>query len=98
MTDTDDATTDDSIERDEQTPDADTIGESTIREYVLKGALALLVLLAVVATIQLYLSVSNVIGTWVEPRFRALFRAAFNLVVLLLAVLGISWLVRALTE
>jgi uncharacterized membrane protein len=98
MTDTDDATTDDSTERDEQTPDADTIGESTIREYVLKGALALLVLLAVVATIQLYLSVSNVIGTWVEPRFRALFRAAFNLVVLLLAVLGISWLVRALTE
>jgi hypothetical protein len=97
MTDTDDATTDDSTERDEQTPD-DASGDSKIQEYVLKGALALLVLLAVVATIQLYLSVSNVIGTWVEPRFRALFRAAFNLVVLLLAVLGISWLVRALTE
>jgi uncharacterized membrane protein len=93
-----DTTDDRSDPDDEQAATTTPTGDRTIRDYVLKGALALLVLLAVVATFQLYLSVSSVIGTWVDREFRPLFRAAFNLAVLLLAVLGISWLVRALTE
>lgn len=66
------------------------------RRYLLWIALGLLALLAVVATFQVYTSASTAIARFVAPDFRPLFRAAFNLVVLLLAVAGITTLLREL--
>ena len=64
--------------------------------YVNYAVLAGLLLLAFVAVVQLYFAASSVIGTWVAPAYRAPFRAAFNLVVLLLAGLGVSLQLRRL--
>jgi len=69
---------------------------SRVRRYANYAVLLVLGLLAFVAVIQLYLSVSNVIRTWIEPEYRSLFQAAFNLVVLLAAGLGISYQLRRL--
>jgi hypothetical protein len=66
-------------------------------ETLLKGALAVLVLLAVVATIRFYLSLSSAIATWVTHEYRDLAQAAFNLVVLLLTGVGISVVIRQLS-
>ncbi|WP_162224436.1 hypothetical protein [Halorussus amylolyticus] len=66
-------------------------------ETLYKGALALFVLLAVIATAQLYASVGATINTFVATEYRPLFRIAFNLVVLLTAGVGISWTVRKLS-
>jgi hypothetical protein len=59
--------------------------------YALLGGLTLL---ALVATLRLYLAASTAIDIWVAREYRPLFQAAFNLVVLLLAAVGISWEVR----
>lgn len=67
-------------------------------ETLYKGALALFVLLAVIATVQLYASVGATINTFVAAEYRPLFRIAFNLVVLLTAGVGISWTVRKLSR
>ncbi|MFC7079675.1 hypothetical protein [Halorussus caseinilyticus] len=67
-----------------------------LRTNLYRAALALFVLLAVVAVIQLYASVNATINTFITHEYRPLFRAAFNLVVLLVAGLGISWSVREL--
>ena len=67
------------------------------RSYLYRGALALFVLLAVVAVVQLYGSVNATINTFISHEYRSLFRAAFNLVVLLLSGIGISWTVRELS-
>jgi len=69
---------------------------SRVRRYANYAVLLVLGLLAFVAVIQLYLSVSNVIRTWIEPEYRSLFQAAFNLVVLLAAGVGISYQLRRL--
>jgi uncharacterized membrane protein len=69
---------------------------SRVRRYANYAVLLVLGLLAFVAVIQLYLSVSNVIRTWIEPEYRSLFQAAFNLVVLLATGLGISYQLRRL--
>lgn len=55
------------------------------------GLLAGLLILALVAAVGLYTAVSSAISTWVTREWRPLFRAAFNLVVLLLAGSGIAW-------
>lgn len=68
-----------------------------IRTNLYRGALGLFVLLAVVAVVQLYASVNATINTFVSHEYRPLFRAAFNLVVLLVAGIGISWTVRELS-
>jgi len=73
-------------------------GADRTRSRLLKGALVLLVLLAVVATLRLYLSASAAIGTWVTHEYRPLVQAAFNLVVLAAAGLGIVAVLRRLTE
>jgi uncharacterized membrane protein len=67
-----------------------------VRRYANYAVLLVLGILAFVAVIQLYLSVSNAIRTWIEPEYRSLFQAAFNLVVLLAAGLGISYQLRRL--
>lgn len=59
--------------------------------YALLGGLTLL---ALVATLRFYFAASNAIDVWVAREYRPLFQAAFNLVVLLVAAIGISWELR----
>ncbi len=66
------------------------------RRYLMWTAVALLAILAVVATFRVYTGASDAIERFVAPEFRPLFQAAFNLVVLLLAVAGITSLLRRL--
>lgn len=68
-----------------------------VRTLILRGALVVLGFVAVVALFQFYTSAVAVINEWVGREYRALFRAAFNLVVLLAAGIGISVVVRELT-
>jgi succinate dehydrogenase hydrophobic anchor subunit len=68
-----------------------------VRELLLRGTLLVLGVLAVVALFQFYTSANAAIGEWIGREFRSLFRAAFNLLVLLAAGIGISLVVRELT-
>ncbi|MGM0591754.1 MAG: hypothetical protein ACQETI_09060 [Halobacteriota archaeon] len=61
-----------------------------VRQVVDYAVLGGLLLLAFIAVVQFYFAVGSVINTWVTPEYRPLFRAAFNLVVLLVAGVGIS--------
>lgn len=72
-------------------------GGRDVRTYLLRGALLLLTLLAVLATLRFYLAASTAIDVWIDRRYRPLFQAAFNLVVLLAAGIGISVVVRRLS-
>lgn len=79
--------------------DTDVAEESTdfeVRTTLYRAALALFTLLAVVAVVRLYGSVNATIDAFVTREYRPLFRTAFNLVVLLVAGIGISWTVREL--
>ncbi|WP_224268268.1 hypothetical protein [Haloprofundus salinisoli] len=67
-----------------------------VRTLLNYAALAVLVLFALVTAVQLYTAVGGAIDRWVAPDYRILFRAAFNLVVLLLCVGGISLQLRRL--
>ena len=62
--------------------------------YLVWGAVAVLFVLAVVATAGLYSSVGRVIDIWIAPDFQPLFRAAFNLAVVLACAAGLSVLLR----
>lgn len=66
------------------------------RQYLMWAAVGLLALLAVVATFRVYTSASAAIARFVAYEYRALFQAGFNLAVLLLAVAGITTLLRRL--
>ncbi|ESP88932.1 hypothetical protein [Candidatus Halobonum tyrrellensis] len=111
MTDTDTDTTDthassatepapaEPVESTESTGDRDADRESTarnLRRYLNYAVLAGLVLLGVVAALQFYLAAGATINRWVAAEYRSLFRAAFNLAVLLLAALGVSVQLRRL--
>jgi hypothetical protein len=78
---------------DGRSSEADT-GDGTVRRYIDYVLLGGFLLLAGVAAISLYLSASQVITDWVAPEFRSLFRTAFNLAVLLVVGVGISWQLR----
>lgn len=69
---------------------------TTAKRYLLWGGVVLLALLAAVAMLQVYTNISSAIARFVDPDYRPVFRAVFNLVVLLLAVAGISALLRQL--
>jgi uncharacterized membrane protein len=71
-------------------------GADDVRGYLLRGALVVLGLVAVIALFQFYTSALAAIGEWIAPEYRALFRAAFNLVVLLAASIAIVLVVREL--
>lgn len=75
--------------------DGDTDADGTlglrIRQFLNYGLLAGLLIVALVAVVGLYTAVSSAISIWVAREWRPLFRAAFNLVVLLLAGSGIVW-------
>lgn len=45
-------------------------------------------LLALVSAVQFYAHATAAIGVWVTPEYEPLFQAAFNLVVLAVALLG----------
>lgn len=94
-TDADDAT---SAETTSESAEGDAGNESRLAEFMLKGALVLLALLALIATLQFYLSAQTAIGRWVEHEYRPIFLAAFNLVVLLASGIGITLVLRRLTE
>lgn len=77
-------------------PDDSTDDVEKVRRYLLKGALVVLGLLGVVATIQFYSSATSAINILVAEEFQPIFQAAFNLVVLLGVGLGIALVVREL--
>ncbi len=62
--------------------------------YLVWGAVVVLFALAVVATAGLYSSVGRVIDIWIAPDYQPLFRAAFNLAVVLACAAGLSVLLR----
>ncbi|WP_276272008.1 hypothetical protein [Haloarcula litorea] len=86
---------DDGAAEDDATGGAD--DDRSVAEYVQWVALGVLVLVAVVATFQLYFAASAAIETFVTRRYRPLFVAGFNLAVLLACGIGVSALVRRLT-
>jgi hypothetical protein len=69
-----------------------------IRDLLLRGVLVVLGLVAVVALFQFYTSALAVINEWIAREYRALFRATFNLVILVASIIGISLVVRELTR
>lgn len=77
-------------------PDEASDGGRSIAVFAQWAAFAILVLVALIATLQFYFSASAAIDTFVTSRYRPLFTAAFNLVVVLACGLGISVLVRRL--
>lgn len=68
------------------------------RTTVLRAALVALSLVALVALWGFYTSVDTAIGVWVADRYRAAVRAAFNLALLLGTGVGLSLVVRELSE
>lgn len=60
------------------------------------AAIGLLALLAAWALFQVYLSTSRVISIWVSPDFVPIFTAAFNAIVVVLAIAGILLVRREL--
>jgi uncharacterized membrane protein YqjE len=81
---------------DTEIPDEST-ANFDVQTNLYRAALGLFALLALVAVIQLYASVNATINTFISDQYRPLFRMAFNLVVLLVSGIGISWCVRELT-
>lgn len=77
-------------------PEADAMDGSRLRRFLNYGLLAGLLLLALVAAVGFYTAVSSAISIWVADEWQPLFRAGFNLAVLLLAGSGIAWQVRRL--
>ncbi|MFC7077966.1 hypothetical protein [Haloarcula halophila] len=79
----------------DHTPETDDGGRS-IAVYAQWAAFGILVLIALVASLQFYFAASAAVNEFVTRRYRPLFRAGFNLVVVLVAATGISLLVRRL--
>ena len=69
-----------------------------ITTYVQWGALVGLLVLAMIAAIQFYTSASRAISLWITSEYVPIFQAGFNLVLLLLAAIGISLLTRRLSQ
>lgn len=87
---------DDTESTDDTADEAEADDGPRVRRYANYAVLLVLGLLAFVALIRLYFSVSNAITTWITSEYRSLFQAAFNLVVLLAAGVGISYQLRRL--
>lgn len=77
-----------------QPTDLERVTSDDLRTYLYYGAVVVCGLLALVATLRLYLNASAVIDIWIEPPYRPLFQGLFNLIVLLLAAIAIVLLVR----
>jgi|GEM_PF-308884 len=61
------------------------------------GAFAILILVALIATLRFYFAASNAINEFVTRQYRPLFQAVFNLLILLASVFGLSVLARRIT-
>lgn len=83
-------------QRDEGSGLVDIDEDADVQAYLLKGALVMLAVLGVIATVQFYLSTQTAIRRFSSPEFRPVFVAAFNLVVLLAVGVGIAQVVRRL--
>lgn len=83
---------------DERTTATDWLADVDVEAYLYRGTLVLLVLFAVTAAFQAYISASRAIDVWISPDFAPVFQAGFNVVVLLAAVIGISLLLRRMGE
>ncbi|WP_265108529.1 hypothetical protein [Halosolutus halophilus] len=99
-------TADSTIDPDDESPadrpqpepdDGVDLQSSTVRRYLAWGALGVCSVLALFALVQFYGSVADAIDLWIEPRHQPLMRAAFNLVVLLASLTGVSLIVRELS-
>ena len=83
----------------ESAPDEDESSSTAARvrrgvDYLLLAGLAIF---ALVAAIGFYTSMQGVIRTWIEPDFRPVVNAAFNLVVLFVVGAGLVRQVRRLS-
>jgi hypothetical protein len=70
------------------------LADADVWRYLRLGAIGLLSLLALVATVQLYTNTSAAIAEWIAPACEQVFQAAVKLVVLLLALAGLAVLAR----
>ena len=87
----------DAPEADEEAGDdasGPSVSDADVWRYLRLGTVGLLSLLVLVSTVQLYANASAAIGRWVSPDFVPVFQAAFNLVVLLLALAGLAVVAR----
>ena len=65
----------------------DTTGtKPTMDEYFKRGVFIIAMLLLFVATFQLYFSMESIIRTWLEYEYVSIFKAFYNLGVLLICV------------
>ena len=76
---------------DGRAPDIDAEG---VRQYLQWGALVGFALLAAVAAVGLYTSLSSIIDVWVGDRFQPVARAVFNFAVLCVAGVGTGLVLR----
>lgn len=91
-----DETTDErSTDRDEENNSEDGYG-ADLRRIANYALLAGLLLVALIATLQLYFNVSSAINQWIAFEYQSLFQAAFNLTVLLLVSSALVWQTRRL--
>lgn len=88
---TDDSGADDWPEPDEPT---DTGDGPDLNEWVELGGLFGLIMLGAVAAVGFYTSAGTAISRLVTPEYEPIFQAVFNLVVLLIALIGVSLLLR----
>lgn len=77
---------------DSQRDDEDT--KTKMLRYLYWGGFALLFLFGAFAGWGFYRSIMRVIDIWVSSDFQPIFRALFNLTVVLVSVLGLSMLIR----
>lgn len=61
------------------------LGSRSPRRYLLWAAFLLSLLLALIAALSLYVQVGSLIGIWIAPEYQPVYRAGFNLAVLLLS-------------
>jgi|AntRauMinimDraft_4_1070384.scaffolds.fasta_scaffold00041_15 hypothetical protein len=70
----------------------------TVRDYLEHAALAVLVVFAVVSAFQFYVRATAAISAFVSEAYRPLFKALFNLAVVLLSGAGAALLLERRIE
>ncbi len=63
-----------------------TATKTTLDEYFKRGVFIIAMLLLFVATFQLYFSMESIIRTWLEYEYISIFKAFYNLGVILICV------------
>ena len=63
-----------------------TATKTTLDEYFKRGVFIIAMLLLFVATFQLYFSMESIIRTWLEYEYVSIFKAFYNLGVILICV------------